>query len=263
MERKEYMLKVYGAHWHQARYKVFKFLQFDKSLCQFIVENVPKGGSLLEVAIGNGYPIGDHLQHQGYNVHGIDLSPLLIEEAKKLNPHLHCRVGDAENLPYQDGHFDCTYCFHSSWYFSDLFRGVDEMLRVTRPGGLVMLDIMNRNNSEIESMYRRNLSPNVGFKRIVLFLKNVVRLFTPRFGPTNWHSLIYEAPTTPGSVYEHLAKRDIDSYHVLAREKDDSLRLCQIPSSFSEYPRLIFVVRTSGVKTSPSTITSGTQQASR
>jgi hypothetical protein len=137
------------------------------------------------------------------------------------------------------------------------------MIRVTRPGGLVIFDIMNRNHSEIESMYQRNLTPNVGLKRIVLFMKNVVRLFTPRFGPTNWHSLLYEAPTRPETVYEYLAKQDLDTYHVFAREKDDSLRLCQIPDAMIDYMRLVFVIRTVKQKTVPASVTKDIQKILR
>ena len=58
-------------------------------------------------------------------------------------------------MNYRDGFFDCAYCFHSTWYFPDLGQAIDEMLRVTRLGGLVMFDIQNRNNDDVNNAYLR------------------------------------------------------------------------------------------------------------
>ena len=75
---------------------------------------------MLEVAIGTGYPIADHLQKAGHEVHGIDISPDLVRRCRELNPAIQAKVGDAEHLEYPDATFDATYCFHSSWYFPNL-----------------------------------------------------------------------------------------------------------------------------------------------
>lgn len=139
MDRKTYMRDVYSKGWITAREEIYGFLEYDKNLCKYICEHVnTNAGKLLEVAIGTGYPFGDFFQKAGYSVYGIDISPDLIDKCRQLNPNINCKVGDAEDLDYPDDFFDCVYCFHSTWYFPNLNKAIDEMLRVTRPGGGVL-----------------------------------------------------------------------------------------------------------------------------
>lgn len=132
MDRKTYMREVYSKSWISAREEIYGFLEYDKNLCNYICKHVPEAGKLLEVAIGTGYPFADFFQKAEYSVQGIDISPKLIEKCRQLYPKINCKVGDAEDLDYPDDFFDCVYCFHSTWYFPNLNKAIDEMLRVTR-----------------------------------------------------------------------------------------------------------------------------------
>ena len=42
-----------------------------------------------------------------------------------------------EKIDYPESYFDCTYCFASTWYFPDLYKSIDEMIRVTKKNGLL------------------------------------------------------------------------------------------------------------------------------
>jgi Methylase involved in ubiquinone/menaquinone biosynthesis len=149
MDRKTYMKDIYSRYWSYAREKEYGFLEYDKNLCNYIIKNVSKGGNVLDVGIGTGFPFGDFLQKGGYDVHGIDIAPILIEKCKKLNNKINCKVGDAENLTYPNNFFDCTYSFHSTFYFPNLCKVISEMIRVTNPNGLIIFDIQNKNNNEM------------------------------------------------------------------------------------------------------------------
>jgi len=241
MLRKLYMAQVYANYWVTAREQIYGFLEYDRNLCRYICAHVPAGGRILEVAIGTGYPFAQYLAQAGYLVHGIDISPQLVEKCRQTYPNIHCRVGDAENIDYQDGFFDMTYCFHSTWYFPNLNRAIDEMLRVTRPAGLVLFDIQNRNNKSIRDAYEKRIAEVRtvgGIKRLVA---NTAKMFL-HVGRPGYNFLIHEVPTYPETIYQHLERRPISGYHIMVRREDDSLELKEGRSSFEEFARLVFVV---------------------
>ena len=241
MDRKTYMKDVYWQYWISARDKKYGFLEYDRNLCDYISSNIPQGATLLEVAVGTGYPFAAFFSAAGYAVHGVDISPQLIQECQKLFPSISCKVGDVENLDYPNGYFDATYCFHSTWYFPDLKRAIDEMLRVTRQDGLVIFDIQNRNNHSIEKNYQKCISETKGIYRVQRYFKNIARIVLRR-RPVDWHFVVHEVPVRPEEVYKHLAARQIKTFKVFARMGNGSLDLQDELGSFVWYPRLVIVV---------------------
>jgi len=190
MDRKTYIKNIYSKYWIDAREKKYGFPEYDKNLCNYICNNVPNHGKLLEVAIGTGYPFADFFQKAGYSVCGIDIAPDLIKKCKQLNPKIITKVGDAEDLAFPDDSFDCTYCFHSTWYFPDLNKAIDEMIRVTMPGGLVLFDIQNRNNKEILKIYSKHLLQGRKIYKIMRYAKNIVKLILHK-GTPRWDFVVH------------------------------------------------------------------------
>lgn len=242
MDRKEYSRDIYPKYWITSREKVYGFRDYDKNLCCYICKNVPKKSKLLEVAIGTGYPIAGYLSKNGYSISGVDISPLLVEKCRELYPTIDARVGDAEELDHPDAFFDCTYCFSATWLFPNLEKVIDEMLRVTRQGGLVTFDIENRNNKKIESHYKGEVFLNttvVGKTlRYVAYLLRKLR----RGNPTLVF-IVHQVPTYPESIYEHLANSSIADFQVLVANADESIEPRNELSAFKEFGNLIFVVR--------------------
>ncbi|HET7128659.1 MAG TPA: class I SAM-dependent methyltransferase [Gaiellaceae bacterium] len=66
------------------------------------------------------------------NVIGADLSPGMIEEARKLGGRVQYDVADASALPYDDGAFDLVT-------LSNMIPFFDELARITAPGGSVIV----------------------------------------------------------------------------------------------------------------------------
>jgi ubiquinone/menaquinone biosynthesis C-methylase UbiE len=98
-------------------------------------------GEVLEVAVGTGL----NLPHYPPDVtlQGIDLSPSMVEltraRAAELGHDISLRVGDAEHLDLPDGSVDSVVCTFSLCGIPDHRRAVGEMVRVLRPGGLLLL----------------------------------------------------------------------------------------------------------------------------
>ncbi len=98
-------------------------------------------GQVLEVAIGTGLNLR-HYPDQ-ITLTGIELSPAMLELARQRAHEQHrtvdLRTGDAETLEFPDSSFDTVVCTFSLCAIPDHRRAVTEMVRVLRPGGLLLL----------------------------------------------------------------------------------------------------------------------------
>jgi len=235
------MKEIYPKYWITAREKIYGFSEYDKNVCRYLHDRVPSGEKLLEVAVGTGYPIADFLQKAGYSLYGIDISSALIQKCRQINPDINCVIGDVEHLPYPDGYFSCSYCFHSTWYFPNLARAIDEMLRVTRSSGLVVFDTQNRNAKNIDAAYRRRLAATRTAGKVIRYGKNVAKIIL-RHGTPQWHSVVYEVPTYPETLYKHLEHSGFADFQVMVARDDHSLELRDERKPLSEFDRLIFVI---------------------
>ena len=71
------------------------------------------------------------------NVAAIDPAPQFVLACRERNPGADVREGVAEELPWPTGTFDITLSSLVIGFMTDPERGVHEMRRVTRPGGIV------------------------------------------------------------------------------------------------------------------------------
>ena len=239
--RKSYMRRIYSKYWITARENIYGFGEYDKSLCNYITERVPAGEKLFEVAIGTGYPIADFLRKAGYLVYGIDISSELLRKCQTINSNINCTIGDAEDLPCPGSVFGCTYCFHSTWYFPNLNRVIDEMMRVTRSPGLVIFDIQNRNAEKIAAAYHAKLAESTSTRKMMTYAKNIVKVMLHHGTPV-WNPIVYEVPTFPESLYGHFDQIGITGFQVMARSNGGTLDLRAGKKPFKEDDRLIFVI---------------------
>ncbi len=63
----------------------------------------------------------------------VDISPRMVELAGARG--VDAQVGDARNLPFEDGTFDCVVAAWMLFHLADIDAGVTELARVLRPGG--------------------------------------------------------------------------------------------------------------------------------
>jgi ubiquinone/menaquinone biosynthesis C-methylase UbiE len=100
------------------------------------------GDRWLDVACGTG-AIAERAAAPGADVTGIDLAPVLIETAKEraadLGLDIDYVVGDAENLPFEDGSFEKVSSAVGIMFAPDHEAVARELARVTAPGGRIAL----------------------------------------------------------------------------------------------------------------------------
>ena len=101
----------------------------------------PPGSCILEVGFGSGRL---HLELAAqYEMAGLDRAPGMVRltrrrlAARGLKSDL-C-VGSAVALPWRDAHFDAVLSTFAFSAFPDAEAALDEMVRVTRPGGRVVI----------------------------------------------------------------------------------------------------------------------------
>src|SRR5215208_6611178 len=98
------------------------------------------GGDLLEVGCGTGLLL-ERLAKVTRTAQGIDLSAGMLEKARSRG--LDVRQGSAVDLPYPDASFDVTCSFKVLAHIEAIERALSEMIRVTRPGGVVLAEFYN------------------------------------------------------------------------------------------------------------------------
>jgi len=69
---------------------------------------------------------------------GVDVSPLMIEKARSIEPELDWRVGNAMALPFADGTFDLVLCQEMLPLVPDRMVSLREVRRVLSPGGRLL-----------------------------------------------------------------------------------------------------------------------------
>jgi ubiquinone/menaquinone biosynthesis C-methylase UbiE len=96
----------------------------------------------LDVAAGGG-ALSIPAARLGARVLSVDLSPAMVEQltarARKEDLSLEARVMDGHALELEDNTFDISGSQYGVMLFPDLPRGLSEMVRVTKPGGQVLL----------------------------------------------------------------------------------------------------------------------------
>ena len=118
--------------------EIFSFAQFTRF----------HGKKMLEVGVGAST---DFLQwaRAGAICHGVDLTEEAIAHAQQrlALEHFHAadlRVADAEALPYPAQYFDLVYSWGVIHHSPNTRQCLEEIIRVTAPGGTIKLMIYNR-----------------------------------------------------------------------------------------------------------------------
>ncbi|ORX85170.1 putative methyltransferase type 11 [Anaeromyces robustus] len=120
---------------------VYKICRYDYP---YMLEEIEKYGefeTLLDAGCGTAPMISllkEKYPNKKYT--GIDLSPKMIEQAKKKNlENTEFIVGDCENLPFQDNSFDIVINSHSFHHYPNVQDFFNEVYRVLKPNGKLIL----------------------------------------------------------------------------------------------------------------------------
>jgi len=120
--------------------------------------NQPK--FILDIATGTGDLAIEALSLNPDKIIGVDISEGMLEFGRKklirkgLQNKIELRLGDSEKLLFPESHFDSVMVSFGVRNFENLHAGLNEILRVLRPGGkLVILEFSKPKNSIIRFLY--------------------------------------------------------------------------------------------------------------
>jgi ubiquinone/menaquinone biosynthesis C-methylase UbiE len=133
----------------------------DSQIHQLLIKTagIEANDHVLDVACGPGL-VACEVAKAARHVTGVDLTPAMIEQARKHQQSLALMnldfvVGDAHPLPFADGEFTRAITRYSFHHFTSPRLAFAEMVRVCRPGGRVTVCDVFMNSTEQAELYDR------------------------------------------------------------------------------------------------------------
>jgi demethylmenaquinone methyltransferase/2-methoxy-6-polyprenyl-1,4-benzoquinol methylase len=131
-----------------------------------------KPKNLLDVATGTGEFALEALRLNPDKIYGIDIADGMLEIgrkkiiAKNANATIELLHGDSENIPFAENKFDAVTVAFGVRNFENLKRGLSEILRVLKPGGIVVILEFSKPAAfpfkQIYNFYFKFILPRIG-----------------------------------------------------------------------------------------------------
>ncbi len=138
-----------------------------------LLTDLAGGEEVIDVACGKGVPLEYFVREHGVIGSGVDVDPRLIEAAEArsrrdgISLRLQFQTGRSDALPYRDAIFDVAVGEVGLAAHCDPADAVRELVRVTRPGGAVVL-VQLVWTAPVDDVRRRILSEHLGAKPLML-----------------------------------------------------------------------------------------------
>ena len=146
----------------------------DRMLLDEFAVRLKGAGRVCELGCGPGH-VARYLQDRGVDIFGIDLSPGMLEQARKLNPGIEFQPGNMLALDVEDGSLAAIVAFYSIIHIpkTDILQVFREMFRALNPGGLLFLAF----HIGIEVLHEENLWGHKVSLDVVLYARKEVERY--------------------------------------------------------------------------------------
>ncbi|MHB1295652.1 MAG: class I SAM-dependent methyltransferase [Anaerolineae bacterium] len=171
----------------------------DRLEMQLVMELArPQAGErALDVGTGTGH-FAAALAARGLEVVGLDASEAMLAVARARSAAVTWQRGQAEALPFGDGAFPLVLSVTALEFMRDPALALDEMCRVTAPGGRMVVAVLNR-ESAWGRMYTENARESGSpFRGAHLYTPDEFVAALSRFGRPTWGSAVFFPPDGPG-----------------------------------------------------------------
>ncbi len=136
-------------------------------------------------------------------VSGIDLSPEMVRQAdnvlRQAGVPATVRQGEVGDMPFEDGAFDLVAAAHTLEHLPEPLVGLREMVRVLRPGGLLILSVTQPGVLGVWLQWRwgnHTFSPALLTQLLAAAGLTRLRVCPFRTGLARWSSLAYVGSKT-------------------------------------------------------------------
>ncbi|WP_181797791.1 class I SAM-dependent methyltransferase [Streptomyces sp. WELS2] len=194
---------------------------------RYLAHRLRPGDRVLDIGCGPGVIARQVASARpGIHVTGVDFSPSRIAEARiNLSGVGEAVHADARRLPLPDGAFDLVYCRFMLQFLPDPQRALAEMVRVCRPGGLVLLQELD---GQLLWHHPEDPELQAGLEAVV---KGLARTgFDPFIGRKLFH-FAHRAALSDVQV-------TVDPYHLIAGAADEeTMRLWRLKLEIAQPAR--------------------------
>lgn len=145
-------------------------VKWRKKVLKLVAETNPE--KILDIATGTGDLAILLAQTKAKKIIGLDISEGMLEvgkikiEEKKLSQTIEMVLGDSESMPFGDHYFDAITVAFGVRNFEHLEKGLSEILRVLKPGGIfVILETSVPDQAPYKqgyNFYTKNILPLIG-----------------------------------------------------------------------------------------------------
>lgn len=145
-------------------------IKWRKKVLDIVSKKNPE--TILDIATGTGDLAILMAQTKAKKIIGLDISAGMLEvgdkkiAAKNLSNTIEMVLGDSENMPFEDNHFDAVTVAFGVRNFETLEKGLTEILRVLKPNGVfVILETSVPDKTPYKqgyNFYSRNILPLIG-----------------------------------------------------------------------------------------------------
>ena len=118
-------------------------VKWRKKVLKLVADTNPD--TILDIATGTGDLALLMTQTKATQIIGLDISAGMLEvgrnkiSERKLDSKIEMVLGDSENMPYEDNYFDAITVSFGIRNFETLEKGLAEIYRVLKPGGLFVI----------------------------------------------------------------------------------------------------------------------------
>ncbi|MBW3518152.1 bifunctional demethylmenaquinone methyltransferase/2-methoxy-6-polyprenyl-1,4-benzoquinol methylase UbiE [Flavobacterium sp. NKUCC04_CG] len=118
-------------------------VKWRKKVLKLVADTNPN--RVLDIATGTGDLAILMAETKATQIIGLDISAGMLEvgkekiKEKNLNDRIEMVLGDSENLPFEDNYFDAITVAFGVRNFETLEKGLAEILRVLKPGGIFVI----------------------------------------------------------------------------------------------------------------------------
>lgn len=177
-------------------------LDYRKNIIDTVIKYQHDCGNLLDIACADGWFI-EQLRISGYSpfYFGIDITPNLIERAKKRMPAEYFKIGDAMNIDIRDNFFDFVLCAGILMHIPYYKQAISEACRVSNK--YVMFSTYGTYNAMGYSLH----DAKNGFLNYFYTMENITKSMPPNFKLIEFNSFTRKAGD---HIFQFLYRKDND-----------------------------------------------------
>ena len=220
---------------------------YSRSLYDVLLEHgIKQGTNVLDVACGTGLA-SEPLVKRGVNITGIDISEPMLAKARARCKNAEFVRGEAEALPFGDKTFDAVICAQAI-HWMDHRVAIEEMSRVVRPGGRVVVWWKRMSTEEPMRALRNRACEAVGVKPPPDLMDAGFRAFFAHPFKERWvrvlpHVIMTDVDRWLGYERSRARQKDYgDSYGAYLAELERSMRELSDGKPFKvEYAQFVYI----------------------